>query len=379
MKNSSFQFNTNYMNTTTNHSEQPCGYLGNYATWLICISLINNKEAIHVDRYVTPIWYVIGIIGNTITIKIWSKRRKKNSNNSALYLIALACTDIMFLLLHMFIELKYAWGIIQVLDVYIWCPIFFVMFMFSQYASPLTVFAFTMERLVSIALPFKSERFSRYRRTPKQIIISLVFALAMALPQAYGWRMTEGQCIGFADDFFILWTWISDMFIFVFVHCSTFVLNLFVMCISKRKTKQRTNELGNQDSVKLKGKRNVIGSAPSTMTLVCVSFYRIFTTLPVCVVFALQYTIPVGDLHVPVVNMPRDPQWKTFFTWMTIKKVIDEIGMSQYSCNILIYLCTSKMFRHEFIKAFRAVTHSKQGMDLIRHQSAMDTSISTQL
>jgi len=53
-----------------------------------------------VDRVVTPLWYVIGVTGNTLSAIVWLQRRMHANNSSAVYLVALSVSDLLFLLLH---------------------------------------------------------------------------------------------------------------------------------------------------------------------------------------------------------------------------------------------------------------------------------------
>ena len=53
-----------------------------------------------VDRAVTPAWYVIGVTGNTLSAIVWLQRRMRANNSSAVYLVALCVSDLLFLLLH---------------------------------------------------------------------------------------------------------------------------------------------------------------------------------------------------------------------------------------------------------------------------------------
>ena len=374
----SSQYNTT-LNGTTNFipDDLPCSKETNFVNWYICVSLIHNKEALYVDRYITPIWYVIGFVGNILTIKIWSYRRMKRVNNSALYLVVLALTDLMFLFLHVSVDLRYAWGI-PTLDVPVWCPLFFVLFMFSQYMSPLLVFGFTMERFISITKPFNSERFSRYRRARLEIFLICAFAIAMSAPQAHGWKYgeLEKECIGSGTEFFAIWSWVSDYLIFGGFPIATLVLNILVLRTASKASiiRQETLCRVENDSTRLHNHKRSTKLTPSTLTLVCISFYRIFTTLPVCVVFALQFVWRYGDPTIPIPNMSEDPQWQAYFRWNTIKKIIDEVGMSQYSCNIFIYLLTAKKFRYEFCRMFRAIhtcTKQTHKESVSRHQSTM--------
>lgn len=50
-----------------------------------------------IDRFVTPVWYVIGIPGNLIAYGVWIQRRMRPS--SGCYLAALAMDECIFLIL----------------------------------------------------------------------------------------------------------------------------------------------------------------------------------------------------------------------------------------------------------------------------------------
>lgn len=61
----------------------------------------HRLEPVQVDRVVTPVWYVIGCLGNTLAAVVWMQRRMRTNNSSAVYLVALSIADLLFLLLHM--------------------------------------------------------------------------------------------------------------------------------------------------------------------------------------------------------------------------------------------------------------------------------------
>ena len=50
-----------------------------------------------IDRYVTPVWYVIGVPGNLLALVVWTQKKMRAS--SGCYLAALALNDFIFLLL----------------------------------------------------------------------------------------------------------------------------------------------------------------------------------------------------------------------------------------------------------------------------------------
>jgi len=57
----------------------------------------SSTELSTLDRYVTPIWYIIGVPGNVIAYVVWIQRRMRHS--SGCYLAALAFDEGIFLLL----------------------------------------------------------------------------------------------------------------------------------------------------------------------------------------------------------------------------------------------------------------------------------------
>lgn len=58
---------------------------------------VSSVELSTMDRYVTPIWYVIGVPGNVIAYVVWIQTRMRHS--SGCYLAALAFDEGIFLLL----------------------------------------------------------------------------------------------------------------------------------------------------------------------------------------------------------------------------------------------------------------------------------------
>jgi len=50
-----------------------------------------------IDKYVTPVWYVVGVPGNLLAFVVWTQKKMRAS--SGCYLAALAFNDCLFLLL----------------------------------------------------------------------------------------------------------------------------------------------------------------------------------------------------------------------------------------------------------------------------------------
>ena len=99
-----------------------------YGTYRPVITLFN--------KYVTPIWYVIGFPSNALAFAAWIRPRMRPS--SGCYLTALALADLVFLILQMCFELQSTWNV-RLLTYPIICQGFPVFFYTSQYLSPLLV------------------------------------------------------------------------------------------------------------------------------------------------------------------------------------------------------------------------------------------------
>jgi hypothetical protein len=369
------------INNTTITEDDLCPHTG-VISWYSCIFELYAPTAIFVDKYISPILYFIGLFGNILTIKVWSRRIRK-TNTSALYLTVLAVSDLLLLALHCVMELQFTWSV-NTLNKPTWCPTFFVFYMFAQYMSPLLIMGFTLERFISIAIPFKGERFSRRNRGVFEIIVIIVVSVLLAVPQVFGWAVLhDGECQGTGSSFFETWIWVSDILVFCVFPLVSLVLNVLVINAVSRSTKLRRDtapsfEMNGFSSKLLKTKskdHNRVRLRISTVTLLCVSFYRIFTVIPVAIIFALQYRIPAGDQTLTVVEIGVDPTWKTFFNYFTAKKIIDEIGLSQYSCNVFLYYLTANYFRNEVCRLSRSLLEGRmRNSDIRRRKNGTETS-----
>lgn len=50
-----------------------------------------------IDKYITPVWYVVGVPGNLLALVVWTQKKMRAS--SGCYLAGLALNDCCFLLL----------------------------------------------------------------------------------------------------------------------------------------------------------------------------------------------------------------------------------------------------------------------------------------
>ncbi|XP_005102162.2 uncharacterized protein LOC101861371 [Aplysia californica] len=268
----------------------------------------------------------------------------RKCNSSAAYLATLAVSDILFLLLSIGNELQYPW-MVGALDLQGWCQIWNVLQMTTQYISLLLVFAFTVERFISVWRPFSCEKLSKNSRSPKIIVAIIIISVVLASPQAVFWNVEPdiGECgvrhvnSSTFNNFYVIWNWTSELVMFGAVPIIAFILNLCVL--------RQIRTVGKL-YVTSKTLHRHVGArcTPTTATLMWISFYLIFSKLPVTIVFTLQSSIQLGE-PMSLEDMARDPTWQNYLTYFTARKLIEELGISHHACNIFIYAATSKQFR----------------------------------
>lgn len=309
-----------------------------------------------VDRYVTPVWYLIGLVGNILSVHVWLRIKSKGDNTSVLYLVSLAIADLILIAFHIVQELKVAWGY-PTTDHALFCEAFNALYMIPQYLSPMLVLGFTVERFISITKPFRSERFSRHKRSTKEIAAIAMFTIMLAAPMAYLWIYNGKECLGRITLFGEVWIWITEMAMFGGVPIITLVLNVFVLRYAKSAERIRRESTTEASLEPRHHSSRMRKSHVSTVTLLWVSFYRIFTLLPVTIMYVLQSVIQVPDEAFCLTSAERsaNPMWQRYFLYITLRRCIQEFGFSHHACNVFIYCSTSPPFRKQLTRTIRGL------------------------
>ncbi|CAL1526451.1 unnamed protein product, partial [Lymnaea stagnalis] len=269
----------------------------------------------------------------------------RKCNSSAAYLATLAVSDFLFLILIVGNELQYPW-MVGALDLQGWCQIWNVLSMTSQYISLLLVFAFTVERFISVCRPFSCEKFSKRSRSSKIITAILCVSFTLALPQAIFWNVSpdNGKCnvrninSTTYNNIYVIWNWTSELVMFGAIPIVAFVLNVCVL--------KQIRTVGKLYVTSETLHRHVGARCTSTTaTLMWISFYLIFSKLPVTIMFTMESSVQFGD-DMSIEAMSTDPVWQNYLSYFTVRKIIEELGISHHACNIFIYAATSKQFRN---------------------------------
>ena len=141
------------------------------------------------------------------------------------------------------------------------------------------------------------------------------------------------------------------MLIFLLVPLVILTFNILVI--------REVRKLSNTGQFNLPGQvKNAKGSSrATTVMLMSVSFYVIFTTLPATVVYALVSHFREGSLYLTDEEIFADSSWSRYRAYLTVRKIVEEICLSHYACNFFLYFITGEHFRKCFLETLRCKSY----------------------
>ena len=174
------------------------------------------------DKYFTIVLFTIGFPGNFISFLVWSSKRMYHGNSAAVYLAALSLNDTIVLAIALFRDLTRTWdvpfhptpGSCEVLD---------TITLTVQYASPMFVLAFTVERWLAICRPFTVSRICSVRRTLQICVGIILLTLVICSPMAYligtdplGCQPRSSAIIYFTTTLEVLYSLVTPLLVLTF-------------------------------------------------------------------------------------------------------------------------------------------------------------------
>ncbi|VDP74327.1 unnamed protein product [Echinostoma caproni] len=184
-------------------NKTPIGY--KYNSWMAFADRF-IPWAIWADRYVTLIYYIIGFPGNLISMIVWTSRRVYKGNSAAIYLAALSLNDIIILIFALHRDLDRNWGVFA-RNTPGACEVLNTVFSAVQYASPLYVLGFTVERWLAVCRPFLIKRICNAKRAMLICCLICSGTLIICLGNAVRFGTEPTHCYkkidGFAINFYL--------------------------------------------------------------------------------------------------------------------------------------------------------------------------------
>lgn len=336
---------------------------------LVEFLLVHCPKAVFIDRSITPLWYIFGLVGNTLSAIIWLQRRMYQNNSSAIYLAAISIWHLIFLLLHMVQELQHVWSV-RTMAYPVFCEAHSIFYMTSQYLSPILVLCFTVERYIAVCHPFRKERFCTTSRALKVVVGAMVSCAILSAIQGYFWTYDPVETVcdyrksvleGGNQSLWTVWSWTTEMTVFLVVPVIILFFNILVILEVRNVSKLGQTNPTMHAGASRKGGGGESTSTATTVMILSVSFYVIVMTLPATLVYTLLLEFREGDHYMTDEQIRTDPTWNRYFTYILVRKIIEEICLSHYACNFILYVITGAHFRRALRELFGCRPLSRGG------------------
>ena len=163
-------------------------------------------------------------------------------------------------------------------------------------------FRFLINRMHRLFLyssrPFDCQRFAKTSRSAKVIVAILCVSVVLSLPQAFFWTVSKDttECQLRESDFEVyhFWNWASEIVMFGVLPILALILNICVLRQIRSVGRLYVTEASSSMMMSRGGGHGASRCTTTTMTLLWISFYLIFTKLPVTIVFSMQTIVVPG-------------------------------------------------------------------------------------
>lgn len=150
-----------------------------------------DRSRFWIQRILVPLVMIIGVIGNSMTIVIMTRRRMRSSTN--FYLAALASIDMMYLIFIFILSLKHYPDADHSTFYYYWVFYPFSLMIVdgcSNISVWLTV-TFTFERFIVVTHPIRGKVICTEARAKKVILAVFIICFTYVLPTPFEWIIVE--------------------------------------------------------------------------------------------------------------------------------------------------------------------------------------------
>uniref|UniRef100_A0A8D8YKQ9 FMRFamide receptor n=1 Tax=Cacopsylla melanoneura TaxID=428564 RepID=A0A8D8YKQ9_9HEMI len=307
------------------------------------------------QRILLPIVFVIGLIGNLVTVVVLTRRRMKSSTNT--YLTALAVSDIVYL--SVFFALSYShYPDAHSEDSLIYWKIWPYLLWFNDASTGVSVWltaSFTLERYIAVCHPLRGRVFCTESRAQKVITCVVLFCAIVTVTTPLEWQIltvdrpenvTTGpdSCI-IADsselatnEFYKTFMYFFWNSVFIFIPLVILIVfNSFLIHTVHVSRKQRNGltqaELGG-GSMRQKQENKI------TMTLIGV------------VIFFLVCQLPAGITWIVKVFYDPPPNTSGHYLLLGFGNIFNFLVTVNAASNFILYCALSDKYRKTLIMTF---------------------------
>ncbi|KAH3881362.1 probable G-protein coupled receptor 139 [Dreissena polymorpha] len=305
------------------------------------------ETGVYIWIIVSPMLICFGLIGNTLSIIVLSKKRFAKMVSTT-YLLGLSFVDMAVLivgLLRQWVKYTFEYDVRFTYDAV--CKIHAWLVYVLADCSVWILVMITVERVLATLLPHRSKSLCS-NRAPKIVLFCIVIAsLAVNVNILVGYRLVElngnathtSQCKphdgGYEDFYDQTWHWIDlakfSLVPFVILSSGNACIVYKVVQSGHKMMRSSTTSASTRGSTQQRNAR----TSNMSVLLVCLNVVFIVCTLPICIYFiGNRYWIPQ---EVPLHIKLKDPWWA----------VVNMLLYTNNACNFVMYCFMGSRFRNE--------------------------------
>ncbi|XP_050738833.1 FMRFamide receptor-like isoform X2 [Eriocheir sinensis] len=303
-----------------------------------------------VQRVLVPVVLVLGVVGNTVTIVVLTRRQMRSSTNS--YLTALAISDLLYLVFIFSLSIRHHPGMNKPHHWIYWHYFRYALWLTDASSSTsiwLTV-TFTIERYIAVCHPIKGKVFCTESRAKRVIVAVFVLCFSLTASTPHEWvilRTTDssGQTLLMMDYSWLgshktykkVFYWFTAVIFILLPLVLLAVFNSVLIHIVKQSRATRrtmTNSAVERDSHSQSQENKI------TIMLIAVVLLALFCQLPVAVMLVYQ------SLH----QSKRGSS--SFYIELGLGNIFNLLAAINAACNFVLYCAMSDKYRRTFLSTF---------------------------
>lgn len=301
-----------------------------------------------IQRVLVPIITLIGVIGNSVTIVIMTRRRMRSSTNY--YLAALAIVDMLYLLGGFALSLKH-YDFIQEQGLLVYLHCFPFIILLTDTCSNTSVWltaTFTVERYIAVCHPIKGKVLCTESRARKAVIAVFVFCFVLTLPTPFEYAVIEEKDpitnvttprmsaseFGKNELYKKIYYWLTVVLFTLVPFCLLAVFNAFLVRSVHVSRKQRSKMTQRTDSSRDNQENKI------TVMLIAVVILFFICQLPTAV--TLLYTS---------IQVPEEGTEK-YKLVLALGNIFNFLMSINAAGNFILYCLLSQKYRRTFLQIF---------------------------
>ncbi|OAF70455.1 hypothetical protein A3Q56_01782 [Intoshia linei] len=351
----------------------------------------------YINLYFIPVWYLLGIPGNILSIIVWFKMSRHHP--SAIFYLYLCINDVIFLILHVIFSIQYFWER-NVLNTVFICKTFSFLFMMTQHNNIFIILLNSIERYLQINHPFLFTVSSNpiLKLLNKRIVrnmvmcnVACILAAALQSPQFTFWVIKNQFCVVNVSSYLnsvYIHSWISETITFIIFPIIISMVNVCLIrqikllnskynqVFSKRKTLislfRKTNiQLKNTEKMsfdqtnnnnksvgrisndrnykmdKTINKKNESNRRVIIM-LVFLNIFTILATFPATLMYLISNNFAFKEISISLHDLRKNKMWNRHLNFQTAYAFVRFVSISNFACNFFIFYWNSSKFKQYF-------------------------------